>query len=193
MIARILVIIVLLSLELYAVYAVLHPRVSPEYRAHFIDHFTNDWHAPPYPATPEEGISFGKEGWPGFVKSAEGFALPEGWGRWTDAVLTPTAKITMNRQFSGPLCIQFGGHPSDAELGQTLQLALGQNVADIKLSQTDYAIYRVSFDQAKPADTLEFRLSKLPPPINDTFRRSPDGRRLGMALFWLKILPDACP
>src|SRR5215471_5851617 len=155
MMLRIAVVIALLSLELYAVYAVLHPRVSTEYRAYFIDHITRDWHAPHYAATPEEGISFGKAGWPDFIKSGEGFAFPEEWGRWTDAELTPTAKIFMAREFSGPLCIQFAGHPADTEVGQSLQVALGENVANIKFSNSDYAVYQVSYAQAKPANTLE--------------------------------------
>ncbi len=189
---RSIVVILLLSLELYALYAVLRPRVSAEYRAYYIDHVTSDWHEPRYLATPQQGISFGKEGWPMFVESSEGFAMPEGWGRWTDAALTPTAKIKMNTKFSGPLCIQFAAHPSDPELGQTLQLALGDNVADIKLSQSDYAVYQANFDHANPADTLTFDLSTVPPPINDLYPTSADGRRLGLALFWLKILPGTC-
>ena len=189
---RIIVVVVVLSLELYAVYAVLHPRVSPEYRAYYIDHTTRDWHVPRYAATPEEGIAFGKEGWPSFVDSAEGFSTPEDWGRWTDAELVPRAKIAMNQQFSGPLCLEFAAHPAGPEIGQKLAVALGPNVREVALSQPNYAVYHVSFDRAQPSHTLEFRLSKIPPPNSEIFRGSPDGRRLGIALFWLKILPGTC-
>src|ERR1700761_550832 len=115
---RIAAVVGLLSLELYAVYAVLHPRVSPEYRAYYIDRVTDDWNPPHYAATPESGIVFGKEGWPDFVRSSVGFSHREDWGRWTDSGLQRTPALRMTREFSGPLCIQLTAHPSLAEQGR---------------------------------------------------------------------------
>lgn len=189
---QILAILVLLSVELYAAYAVLHPRVSAEYRAFFIDRSTKDWNPTHYPATPEQGIQFIQQGWPTFVRSSSGFSAVEPWGRWTDADLTPAPKIFMTRQFSGPLCIEFEAQPSYAERGTPVQVAFGQNTAGISLSNPEYTTYRVSFANASPADTLEFRFPETIPPNNELIRSSPDGRRLGMRFLSLRILPHQC-
>lgn len=189
---RILVVMVLLAIELYAVYAVLHPRVSPEYRAYYIDRITKDWNIQHYPATPADGILFGKNGWPDFVRFTSGFSFHEDWGRWTDADLQPSAKIFMNRQFSGPICIEINARPAASQVGRKVDIALGKNLGSIALPDPDYATYHVSFADAQPADTLEFRFQD-DVPINSQFIHSgTDGRRLGFGLVWLKILPTVC-
>jgi phosphoglycerol transferase len=186
------VVIVVLAVELYAVYAVLHPRVSPGYRAYYIDHITKDWNVPHYPATPAEGIVFGKPGWPDFVRFSSGFSFQEDWGRWTDADLQPTATIFMSQKFSGPLCIEFFARPSVSQRGQKVDVGLGNNVGQVILADPDYTTYRVSFADARPADTLEFRFEDKVAPNNEVTHSGTDGRRLGMGIIWLKILPSVC-
>lgn len=189
---RALLIVAAVSLELYVAYAALHPRVSPEYRAFFIDHTTKDWKTPHYPATPEQGITFSKVGWPEFVRYGSGFSSREDWGRWSDAEMSPAAALTFNRPFSGPLCIEFSAHPSAAELGKQMTVALGQSASVVTLSNPDFTTYRISFDDAQPASTLEFRFSGAVPPNEKFYPASRDSRRLGIGVAWLRMLPGVC-
>jgi hypothetical protein len=185
-------IVMLLAIELCAAYAVLHPHMSAEYRAYYIDRTTNDWVPRHYPATPESGIVFGKPGWPGFVESTYGFSTQEDWGRWTDSNLADSAKIVFARQFSGPLCIEMVAHPSVAELHKQLTVTFGKRSQQVALSSPDLVTYRLSFDDAAPANTLEFHFENKVPRNDEVFRESPDPRGLGLALVSLKILPHAC-
>jgi hypothetical protein len=189
---RLFILVVLLSVELYAVYAVLHPHVSPDYRAYFIDRTADDWKPPHYPATPQQGITFAQEGWPDFVHNSWGFSLREPSGRWTDATLSPTPTIFLNRQFSGPLCIEMVMLPSPAERGHKLLFSLGSNLSDFELSNPDFATYRVSFENAQPADTVQFRFDGQVPPNNKVAHAGPDPRRLGIRISALRIFPSTC-
>src|SRR5690348_15186793 len=103
---RALVIVAALATELYAVFAVVHPRVDPEYRAYYIDRSTMDWNPAHYPATPEQGIDFAHAGWPDFVRNGYGFSYREMEGRWTDAAMLQTPRLSLSRSFSGPMCVE---------------------------------------------------------------------------------------
>lgn len=189
---RLLALVVVLAVELYAVYAVLHPRVSPEYRSYYIEHSTLDWNPPHYAATPEEGIVFERPGWPDFVRNGFGFSYREGGGRWTDATVLASPRIWMSRQFSGPLCIELVLRPSPAELGHRLEVAFGSNVRQLELSNREFYTYRISFENAQPADTLQFRFDGPVPLANDTRPTGEMPRRQGVQLSTLKILPGRC-
>ena len=189
---RILVLLALLSVELYAVYAVLHPHVSPDYRAYYIDRTLSDWNPSHYPATPEQGIVFAREGWPEFVRNASGFSLRQNDGRWTDAATVQAPTIFMNQQFSGPICVELTLVPALTERGHKLEVALGSNVGEIMLSNPGFATYYVSFDDAGPADTLQFRFDGRIPRLEDVAPGSRDVRRLGIDLSFLRILPSRC-
>jgi hypothetical protein len=189
---QILAILLLLSVELYALYAVLHPHVSSDYRAFFIDRSTNEWNPHHYHATPEQGIDFMRDGWPDFVDGAYGFSSFEPWGRWSDADLLASPRIVLNRKFSGPLCIEMVAQPAYTEQGKQVQVAFGQNVSDITLSDSDFATYSLNFPDASPADTLEFHFPNKIPRLNDIARASTDARRLGIRLKSLRILSQQC-
>jgi phosphoglycerol transferase len=189
---QILAILLLLSVELYALYAVVHPRVSSEYRAFFIDRSTNEWNPPHYHATPEQGIDFTRDGWPDFVSGVYGFSSFEPWGRWSDADLLALPRIVLTRQFSGPLCIEMVAQPAYTEQGKQVQVAFGKNVSDLTLSDSDFANYRLNFPDAPPADTLEFHFPNQIPRLNDVVRGSADARRLGIRLRSLRILSHQC-
>jgi len=51
-----LVITLLLSVYAAALFAVLHPHVSPAYKAFYIDHTSLDWNPARYPGSPEQGM-----------------------------------------------------------------------------------------------------------------------------------------
>ncbi len=189
---RILVLLALLSVELYAVYAVLHPHVSADYRAYYIDRTASDWNPPHYPAAPEQGIVFSRPGWPEFVRNGSGFSFREQDGRWTDAEVAKVPTIFMNEQFSGPLCVELTLIPAPAERGHKLQVALGSNVGEIALSNPGWATYYVNFHDATPADTLQFRFDGRVPRMEDVAPGTRDWRRLGIDVSSLRIFHSAC-
>jgi hypothetical protein len=189
---RILVVIALLAVQLYAVYAVLHPHVDLEYRAFYIDHTMKEWNPKRYNASPEEGITFSKSGFPGFVLYGSGFSYDEPGGRWTDTAIAPTAKIFMNRDFSGPLCIQFVARPAYSQWKKRLEVAFGSNVKYVTLSSLDPAAYQVGFANAQPANMLEFRLEGAVPSNKEFTHSGEDDRHLGVLLIQLKIRPSVC-
>lgn len=189
---QILAILFLLSVECYALYAALHPHVSPEYRAFFIDRSTTEWNPSHYRATPEQGIDFTRKDWPDFVRAVYGFSFSEPWGRWSDADLLPSPTIVLNRQFSGPLCVELVAQPAYTERGKQVQVTFGKNASDITLSNSDFTTYRLNFPDASPADTLAFHFPNQIPRLNDVVRASLDGRRLGIRLLSLRIFSHLC-
>lgn len=189
---RILVVAALISLEIFALYAALHPRVSAEYRAYYIDHTSIDWKPPHYPATPESGIDLTKPGWPDFVSQAYGFSFRDDQGRWTDAALQASPTIVMNHYFRGPVCIELAARPSVAELGRKVEVVLGQNSSAITLSNPDFVRYDIDLDSVQPANTLQFHFFGRVPRAKDVTPGNPDERRLGIAISSIRILPAHC-
>jgi len=189
---RALILVGILSVELYSGYAVLHPRVSPNYRAYYIDRKTDDWEPPHYSATPEQGIVFARSGWPQFVRNSSGFADPGSDGRWTDADRAQVPTLFMNQSFQGPLCIEMKLQPSPAERGHRIQIALGPEARDLWLSDPAPAEYRVSFDPIQPANALQFRFDGPIPRVEDVTPGIHDSRRLGLQIFTLRILSLSC-
>ncbi len=192
MLLRILVVAALISLQIFTLYAVLHPRVSADYRAYYIDHTSVDWKPPHYAATPESGIDFTRPGWPDFVSQAYGFSFHDDWGRWTDAVLQASPTIVMNHYFSGPTCIEIVARPSVAETGRRVEVAFGQSSGAITLSNPDFARYDINLDNVQPTGTLQFRFFGRVPRAADVSPGSTDERRLGIAISSIRILPSHC-
>jgi phosphoglycerol transferase len=192
-IVRSIALLAIFSVELGAVYAVLHPHVSPEYKAYYIDKSTVDWRTPHYSATPEEGIAFGREGWPDFVSATSGISQREEWGRWTDASLSPSPSIFFSRTINGPVCLVLMLEPSQAELGKNLQVIWGDESKAITLSEPGFHQYRLQFEGSSPANRLSFRFAAPVPRNRDVLKMSTDGRRLGIGLAWLQIHPGSCP
>ena len=73
----IIAVVALVALHLTALFALLHPKVSREYRAFYMDRVSSDWHAKHYESTPEQGIDFSTVGWPDFVEYSFGISKVE--------------------------------------------------------------------------------------------------------------------
>jgi hypothetical protein len=135
---------------------------------------------------------FSRPGWPEFVRNGSGFSFRQQDGRWTDAEVAKAPTIFMSEQFSGPLCLELTLIPAPAERGHKLQVALGSNVSEITLSNPGSATYYISFDNARPADTLQFRFDGRVPRMEDFIPGSRDWRRLGIDVSSLRILHSPC-
>jgi hypothetical protein len=191
-VVRVLILAFLLSVECAALYAVLHPKVSAEYKAYYVDRISSDWPPTRYSATPEQGMVLAKPGLPDFVQATHGFSFRESWGRWTDAAMDAGAGINMNREFRGPVCVVLTAYPSPAEVGKQVMVVLGRQSAPVVLSAPAFADYYIDFDLTDPAHTLDFRFPGSVPKHSRIIKGSMDDRRLGLAISLIRIFESPC-
>lgn len=182
----------LVCLYVFGLYAVIHPRVSEDYKSYYIDHTSPQWDPVHYHSTPEQGIDFGRAGLPDWVDGMFGIAAPEPWGRWTDGSLGHVAGMQFTRTFSGPLCVVFTA-TATPQIGRTFQMKFGDESRTVQAMPQPVAHYDVQFDNVKNAARLEFLLPKDLPRENELDRHSGDPRRIGLGLYNLKMLPGQCP
>ena len=168
---------------------ILHPKVSAEYRAYYLDRTSIDWNPPRYSASPEQGISFSARGLPTFVRYIYGFSFREPWGRWTDADHGRTAGIVLRNSMTGPLCTNFRALPADWRNYKTVIVSFGGQEKEIPFVSPDYNDYFVDFPERNSADVIDLRL-----PDQTTTRKSntPDPRKLGIGIQYLRIFHGTC-
>ncbi|MYN09588.1 DUF7024 domain-containing protein [Pseudoduganella aquatica] len=139
------------------------------------------------PAALAAGIRFADPAYPVIVAAARGLSVAEGWGRWSDAVLSPTVQIDflepLEKRFTLALTLQ----PFGPNTGQPLTVRIGKQSHSVVL-QPGQQTYRLPFDLgADRADRLEL----VPPhPVSpQSIGAGPDGRRLGIGLIQISITP----
>jgi len=186
-------IILLLAVYAGAGWAVLHPHVSPEYRAYFLDRTSTDYGLPRYDSTPEEGIVFSRAGLPGWVLATRGLSVREEGGRWTDDGLTPRAGMTFARGFDGNQCLDFTARAVPWIVGQTVEVKMGAEQRSLRIAGADTSQYRLQFDHLHGADQLDFILPPNLPAVNQREPNNPDPRRLGINFLVLHLVPGECP
>ncbi len=180
----------LLLLHLGVLYATLHPRVSPAYRAYFIDRTTPDWNLPHYPATLQDGMDFSRPGLPAWVDRISGFSYQEPAGRWTDENRGPATVVFANG-LSGQLCVEFTATAVN-QMKSSFAVKLGEEVKTVQELSPGDQKYQVQFDQVTNAGRLEFLLPPNLPTVHELDRRSDDLRRLGLLVRRLRIVPGQC-
>src|SRR5271167_671733 len=190
---RWLVITGLACVYLMALFAMLHPKVSPAYKSYYIDRTSSDWNPAHYAGTPEQGMSFSHRGLPVWVDSTYGLSFRDDRGRWTDSDVAKTPGLAFTRSFNGPLCLEFTASPAPALIGKTFAVQMGNETNPLQVIPQDIAEYRVQFTQLQEADRLSFLLPERLPRESEVDHRSGDTRRLGLALATLRILPGNCP
>ena len=189
---RWLAIVVLLTIYVVAGMAVLRPKVSPEYRAFFIDHNTSDWEPVRYAGTPEEGFEFSRPGLPDWVESLRGFSWREPAGRWTDAELSRIPGIVFDRKFNGPLCLGFTASAALPQMGKTFGVTFGNKSQTVAIDPRLSAQYQLDFPDVQGAYYLNFILPRHLPRWGSVDPRNGDPRRLGLQLSDLRITPGSC-
>ena len=187
-----LIIVVLVSIYGATLLAVLHPHVSPAYKAYYIDHISSVWEPDHYPGTPEQGIVFSRNGVPSWVQFIFGFSYPEGWGRWTDQNVDSVAGLVFSQSFNGQVCVDFTARAVPWVVGKTLTVRMGGQTHLIQVAATDLSSYQVQFTDLPATNKLELVLPKALPRVLDVAPTNRDTRRLGLALDTLQILPGAC-
>lgn len=181
-------VVTLAGLHLAALYALLHPKVSREYRAHYIDKVTMDWHPQHYPSTPEEGIDLSKPGWPDFVEYSFGISNAEKFGSWTDTRMGLKSGFEFNRSFIGPVCVVLNAMPADSMRSRRVPLEFGDQQKEIAFEQ-DQSIrsYFADFDLTSPATRLALHFPK---PLPSGSHENP--RQVGVALNRIRIFSQPC-
>lgn len=192
-IAQWFVIAVLASVYLLALFAVLHPRVSPEYKAYYIERTASDWKPVRYASTPQEGITFSRKGVPQWVEFTSGLSFRDDWGRWTDEDLGAVAGLTFARPFSGTLCVDFTARAVPWVVGHPFVVRMGDETQTMRVAAPELTEYRAQFTHLPAADTLDILLPHGLPRVSEAAPKSDDRRRLGLNLATLRIVPGYCP
>lgn len=76
-------------------------------------------------ATLAEGIDFTRPGVPLFVRSLQGLSVPEPRGRWSDAAVAPTVKITFREALPKRFTLGLSGRPFGPNLGKDITIRIG--------------------------------------------------------------------
>ncbi len=186
------VIIVLAGIQLWALFAVLHPRVSPAYRAYYIERTTSDWKPVHYSGTTSDGITFSRKGVPEWVEFTRGLAQPDDWGRWTDEDLGDVAGLAFTQPLSGDLCVDFTARAVPWIVGQTFVVRMGDETQTLRVAAPELAEYRAQFTRLPPVAALDILLPPKLPRVMDAEPKSKDARRLGLDLATLRMVPGHC-
>jgi len=177
---------VLSGLYLVVAYVVCTPKLSPEYKAYYLERTSLDWkNGPRYAAQPEQGMLFGKEGLPGFVRYIYGFSGHQSWGRWTDGEFGQKAGIVLEHGLRGSVCLNVRVLPATSQLNKEVTVVFGDQAKKVVFSNREFEDYFVDFFEPNPADVIEFNFSDMPPEI-------PDGRRLGLGMAYLRLFRESC-
>ena len=186
------IVLALLAVYVAALAAVLHPHISPEYRAYYISRTSTDYNQPHYASTPEGGLVFSREGLPDWVYRTYGFSVREPGGRWTDENLGRTAGLVFNRSFEGSLCLDFTAHAAPWMVGQSIGVSMGSKAANLGVATEAVSDYRVQFMGLRNAEQVEFVLPDRLPSVQERLPDSSDPRRVGIDLVQLRLLPGQC-
>lgn len=185
------VIVVLVAIYASTLWAVLHPHVSAEYRAFYIDRTTSEYKPSHYSATPEQGMDFSRRDLPDWVASTYNLYFWDGGGRWTDNSVGNRVGLRLARPLSGDFCMDFTAYAVPWLEGKTIQIELGNQERSIS-PRGGSSEYRVSFIGLQGADKLEFVLPQDLPRLVERDSHSNDPRRLGISLGVLKFFSGEC-
>jgi len=190
---RWLVIVVLVAIYAVALASVLHPHLSSQYRAFYIDHTWTDYNPSRYEATPEQGITFSRPGLPPWVRTTLGMGFRDDWGRWTDDARSFTPGLIFDRRFDGDLCVDFTAHAVPWMVGRSIEVRIGGQEKPVRIASEGLTEYQVQFSRLQSADQLNFVLPSDLPPVAQRYPGSTDERRLGINLDHLRLLNGQCP
>jgi len=141
-----------------------------------------------YSSSFSDGIDFSKDGYPHFVSKVSGLSAREDWGRWTnqyrgDVVLIFSQELPRNFD------IEINAVAYDRNANSPTAIRVGDQEKKLTISSTSFDNYFLSFRDTKGMHVIKI----IPPaPISPAEINpfSKDGRKLGIGLRSLKILPN---
>jgi len=189
---RWILLVALLGIYLAALWALMHPRITPRYKAYFIQRTTTDWNPERYPGTPGEGMTFSRNGLPEWVDHTYGFSRREEGGRWTDSDVAVIPGIAFTRVLRGPLCVDFIAVPAPSLVGKTFGLQMGNQTETVQVRSSNPYEYRIRFSGEQESNRVNFLLPAELPRQSEVDPKNRDQRRLGLQLVSMRILSATC-
>ena len=173
-------------------YVALHPRVSQHYRDYYIDLTTQDWRIHRRAADLFEGMTFGDSTYPSDVDYIKGLSRDDGSGRWSDANLSPTVSIRLNRPVSGTLCLDLAMRATPQQAGAPVAIRIGTASATVVPPDAERHDWRVTLRPDQPATSIDLEPSR-PTIVVDRLVGNVDRRRTAIKLIRLRLRPGECP
>jgi hypothetical protein len=173
-------------------YVALHPRVSQHYRDYFIELTTQDWRIHRRAADLFDGMAFGDSTYPSDVDYIKGLSRGDASGRWSDANLSPTVSIQMNRPVSGALCLDLAMHATPQQVGAPVAIRIGGASATVMPPDAEPHDWRVTLRPDQPATSIDIEPSR-PTIVVDRLVGNVDRRRTAIKLIRLQLHPGDCP
>jgi hypothetical protein len=173
-----------------ALYLVRHPRVSEEYRAYYISRTVEDWQPERYPATQQDGMWMAKVGLPEFVESTQGLSPRMPWGRWAESCGGSEIRIRLRNPVAiGPSCVVLTAQPGTQELGQRLDVTLGEQVREFRLVSPEFKEYALDFDSVRAAQLVTLRF---PPHVPRSYTLMLGLRQRRVAISRFRMMEGRC-
>ncbi len=139
-----------------------------------------------YDSSLSEGIIFSTPGYPKFIEKTSGLSIVEKWGRWTNQNYGPcifTFKTPLPQKFILELtAVAFGPNNS-----APTKIKIGNIESSILINEPTPKKYTLELSNPNNSKTLEI----IPPFPTSPFEidpKSKDGRKLGIGLYFLKII-----
>ena len=150
----------------YAILAHLcnHPNTSQEYSDYFIRKATVYWRPVQTGDALEDGISLSKNGLPKFVRAVSGVGRQEPWGRWSEHSGGKNINIEYRQGYLGKVCLTLTAMPSPNQIGQSVQVILGDSKSGFTTNSRGLRSYSVNLDTKITATRLTM-IPESPGPI----------------------------
>lgn len=140
-----------------------------------------------YDSSLSEGIIFSTPGYPKFIEKTSGLSGIEKWGRWTNQNYGPcifTFKTPLPKKFILQLsAVAFGPNNS-----APTKIKIGDIESSVLINQPTPTTYTLELSNPKTLKTIEI-IPPLPTSPFEIDPKSKDGRKLGIGLYTLKIVP----
>lgn len=140
-----------------------------------------------YDSLPSEGIIFSTPGYPKFIEKTSGLSRVEKWGRWTNQNYGPcifTFKNPLPQKFILELTAVAFGPNNNAPT----KIKIGGIESSVLINKPTPTNYILELTNPSSLNTVEI----IPPFPTSPFEVDPknkDGRKLGIGLYTLKIVP----
>lgn len=137
---------------------------------------------PRYQATLSEGITFNRDGYPGFVSGVKGIANKDAGGRWTDGT---RVIIEFTQALPKSFMLKIKAAPFSPTVGKPIKIIIGATKLETNFSKPEAAevAIPVTTDGNAKSVIFEFPDPKSPQELG----QSTDPRRLSLYLMSIRI------
>jgi phosphoglycerol transferase len=134
----------------------------------------------------EDGINFSLDGYPDFLKSVLGIDGKEGWGRWSNATLSPFVIIEFKSPLPKKFILELNAIGFGPNAGVQTTVRVG-NIEEKIILLPNNKVFKLELNHSG-SNTIEIIPPK-PTPPSELNTSSSDLRKIGIGLISLKIKP----